>query len=161
MFGIGKKLLAVAGVLTAMAALPGTAAANCSCMCVDGAPDYVCTIPGFGSSGATPDCSSLQCDAPPPADPEPPADEPPVADGGDAVTPPEPGLVCKRRSIYRPDLGKYKSYKVCHPRLSEEQIARIEAIKERIKKRIAKRRARAAKYASRNGKRTGYWRWRS
>lgn len=165
MIGIGKKLLASAGLMAAatLAYLPGTAAAACSCMCVDGSPDWVCTTGGFGSTAepAPDSCAVMECPVTtPPADTTDPGtggDTPPVADGG-TVEPPEPGLVCKRRSVYRPDLGKYKTYKVCHPRLTEEQIARLEAFKQKIKERIAKRKARYAKYA-RHGKRN--WRWRS
>jgi hypothetical protein len=99
--------------LGAMVGAAPSALAECSCMCVDGAPYHVCT--GFVSTQEqTPQCDAeLEC---PTVDPtgtseDPPPEDPPIA----TVEPPHPGLQCERRSVYRPDLGKYKKYKVCKP----------------------------------------------
>jgi hypothetical protein len=109
----------VALSLAAMIVAAPSALAACSCMCVDGAPYNVCT--GFVSTQEqTAECDLLEC----PTVTDPPAEtsgdgttvEEPVA----AIDPPHPGLECERRSVYRPDLGQYKKYKVCKPSADAE-----------------------------------------
>lgn len=130
---------------------PGALAQNaCSCMCTDtGTAQWMCSTPF--STQAPESCAAMECpvvgspgtDTPPATDPveevPPPTDEvtDPVAGGGDVVEPPAAGLECKRRNVYRPDLGKYKTYKVCKPALSEEQQTRIAEYRARMKERWA------------------------
>ncbi|MDH3641330.1 MAG: hypothetical protein OES38_04500 [Gammaproteobacteria bacterium] len=115
--------------LTAMATWAPSAVAACSCMCVETTPLYVCT--GFvNSQTQTAECDAMACpatDVPPPEpEPEPDPVEEPVA----TIEPPHPGLECERRSVYRPDLGRYKKYKVCKPS-AEERHRRRHAMAER------------------------------
>jgi len=102
--------------LAAMAAWAPSALAVCSCMCVDATPYYVCT--GFVSTQEqTAECDLLEC--PSVSDTTPTQDPAPVEEPL-ALEPPHPGLNCDRRSVYRPDLGRYKQYKVCKPSADAE-----------------------------------------
>lgn len=97
---------------------PSALAADCSCMCVDATPLYVCT--GFvPTQTQTAECDVMEC----PTAEDPPADpvEEPVEEPVATIEPPHPGLECERRSVYRPDLGRYKRYKVCRPSADGER----------------------------------------
>ena len=100
------------------ASAPSAFAADCSCMCVDATPLFVCT--GFvPTQTQTAECDVMECptaDAPPTDPVEDPVEEP-VA----TIEPPHPGLECERRSVYRPDLDRYKQYKVCRPSADGER----------------------------------------
>ncbi|MCB1685203.1 MAG: hypothetical protein KDI31_11980 [Pseudomonadales bacterium] len=127
---------------------PGALAQNaCSCMCTDaGTAQWMCSTPF--STQAPESCAATQCpvagsgtdetptDTPPVTDPTDEVTDP-VADGTDVVEPPAAGLECKRRNVYRPDLGKYKTYKVCKPAMSEEEKARIAEYRARMQERWA------------------------
>ena len=103
--------------LGAMFASAPSALAACSCMCVDGSPFNVCT--GFVTTQEqTAECDALAC--PTVDEPAPNPAEEPVA----VIEPPHPGLECERRSVYRPDLAKYKQYKVCKPSADEQHRRR-------------------------------------
>lgn len=103
---------------------------DCACMCTDsGAAEWMCSSPF--STQVPQSCDSMQCPVaggtttePPAVDPDPVITDP-VTDVTDVVEPPAPGLECNRRNVYRPDLGKYKTYKVCRPEMTDEQKARI------------------------------------
>lgn len=91
---------------------PAMAIEACSCMCVEGEPDWVCVDAGPFVPTAPESCLAMEC----PSVVVPPVEE-------DTVDAPADGLVCKKRSVYRPDLGRYKRHKVCKPALSDEQLA--------------------------------------
>jgi hypothetical protein len=108
------RLLSLFTMSTAAMIVAPSAVADCSCMCVETTPYYVCT--GFSNSQTqTAECDLLDC----PVEDTEPAEEP-VA----AVEPPHPGLECERRSVYRPDLGTHKKYNVCKPSADEEHSRR-------------------------------------
>ena len=115
-------LFATLGYIPAMAQAADT---GCSCMCVDGAPNYVCVNAGPFAPTAPPECLAKQC---------PSVEAPPVVE--EKVTAPADGLVCKKRSVYRPDLGRYKRYKVCKPALSAEQLAARDARREMWRQKV-------------------------
>lgn len=110
--------------LGAMFASAPSALAACACMCVDGSPFNVCT--GFvNTQEQTPECDALACPAVDEPAPDPVTTTPdPVEDPVAVIDPPHPGLVCERRAVYRPDLGKYKKYKVCKPSADERHRRR-------------------------------------
>jgi hypothetical protein len=106
-FGSLLALSFVAMIATAPAAL-----ASCSCMCVDGGPLNVCT--GFiNSQEQTAECDLLSCPAV--DDPATTTTTTETEDPVVTVEPPHPSLQCEHRAVFRPDLGKYKNYKVCKP----------------------------------------------
>ncbi len=123
---------------------PAMAAEGCSCMCVDGAPNYVCVDAGPFAPTAPPECLAKQC---------PSVEAPPVVE--EEVTAPAAGLVCKKRSVYRPDLGRYKRYKVCKPALSAEQLAARAERREMWRQKIAAARANWNSKKTRSHKRYG------
>lgn len=140
---------------------PGALAQNaCSCMCTDaGTAQWMCSTPF--STQAPESCAAMECpvagsdpgdsptDTPPATDPTDEVTDP-VADGGDVVEPPVEGLECKRHNIYRPDLGKYKTYKVCKPAMSEEQKAKIAEYRARMQERWAAHQAKHQHSSRRN-----------
>ena len=108
----------------AMAAAAGT----CACMCVEGKGEYVCTASGFLQPTPTPGGCANTCaqQGPGAQDPlttrphpiaPPDSTQPPDNSTPDAVAtydPPVEGAYdCRDRKIWRPDLQKYKVYKVC------------------------------------------------
>ena len=95
-------VIAVLGYSPAMA----QDAAGCSCMCVEGSPEWVCANAGPFQPTAPASCTTMQC---------PSVETPPADTADDTVSAPSDGLVCKRRWVFRPDLGRYKRYKVCEP----------------------------------------------
>jgi hypothetical protein len=121
-----------------------TAAAECSCMCIEGVSYDVCT--GFlNTQTVTPACTeSLQC-------PEDPSVTEPVDGGntdtgsGDGAQPENPdtaGMDCRMRNVYRPDRGRYEPHPVCLPARAaaahewkkanrEAYLARLDAWRER------------------------------
>ena len=105
------KLSGPAALLLALAswAAAPAAVAECSCMCVDGVSYEVCT--GIVTTQAqTEECTAaLQC----PAEPEPTEPEDPPAD--DTTDTVDSDIDCRKRNVYRPDLGRYKEYTVCMP----------------------------------------------
>ena len=109
---------------------PAMAAEACSCMCVEGAPDWVCVDAGPFVPSPPASCLAKQC---------PSVEAPPVVE--EKVTAPAAGLVCKKRSVYRPDLGRYKRYKVCKPALSDEQLAARDERREMWRQKVAAARA--------------------
>ena len=64
----------------------------------------------------------------------------------DEVESPVAGYKCKRRAIYRPDLKKHKTYKVCRPMLSDEERA---AVAERFREMKARWKAAKKNYRKR------------
>ena len=148
------KLLSVFAMSTAAMIVAPSAVADCSCMCVDTTPLYVCN--GFQNSQTqTAECDLLSC----PVDqtePEPLPPEEPVA----TIEPPHPGLQCERRSVYRPDLGKYKKYKVCkpsadqhgnHPDAQQENAKNAEAWAARQQRMEAKWETQMARHHNKRG----------
>ncbi len=123
---------------------PAMAAEACSCMCVDGAPNYVCPNAGMFAPTATPECLAKQC---------PSVEAPAVVE--EQVTAPAAGLVCKKRSVYRPDLGRYKRYKVCKPALSDAQLAAHAERLEMWRQKVAAARANWDSKKNRSHKRYG------
>jgi len=93
---------------------------------------------------APPECLAKQC---------PSVEAPPVVE--EKVTAPAAGLVCKKRLVYRPDLGRYKRYKVCKPALSEEQLAARAERREMWRQKIAAARANWDSKKHRSHKRYG------
>ncbi len=138
---LATLLFATLGFSPAMAQ---TADNGCSCMCVDGAPNYVCVNAGMFAPSAPPECLAKQC---------PSVEAPPVVE--EKVTAPAAGLVCKKRLVYRPDLGRYKRYKVCKPALSEEQLAARAERREMWRQKIAAARANWDSKKHRSHKRYG------
>ncbi len=92
--------------------MANAAEAGCACMCVDAEPMYVCTGGFVNSQTTTTECSAqLHC----PAVTDPPPDVvPPITHANNPDVP--PGLECRPRNVWRPDLGRYKEYRVCSPR---------------------------------------------
>jgi len=121
--------------------------ALCSCMCTDTGPQWMCTIPVNVTAPSS--CAVMACptttpdpvEPPPPVEPEPEITDP-VTDATTVVDPPEAGLECNRRNVYRPDLGKYKTYKVCRPAMSDEQKAQIAEYRARKQEQWANQQAR-------------------
>jgi len=123
---------------------PAMAAEACSCMCVEGAPDWVCVDAGPFVPTAPASCLAKEC---------PSVEAPPVKE--DTVDAPADGLICKKRSVYRPDLGRYKRYKVCKPELSDEQLAARAERREMWRQKVAAARANWASKKTRSHKRYG------
>ena len=109
---------------------PAMAVEACSCMCVEGSPDWVCVDAGPFVPTAPASCLAMEC---------PSVEAPPVVE--EEVTAPAAGLVCKKRSVYRPDLGRYKRHKVCKPALSDEQLAARDERREMWRQKVAEARA--------------------
>ena len=131
--------------------LASPAAAACSCMCVDEVAYEVCT--GIVSTQAITaacttqlDCAAVPVEEPAPAPEEPaPPVEPPASAGTD--------LDCRRRNVYRPDLGHYKPYTVCMP-------ADRAAAHERLRAKRAEIKAQHAAWKENHGRRNhGHGRW--
>ena len=103
---------AIACLSLSLFIVPMANAAECACMCVDAEPMYVCTGGFVNSQTTTTECSAqLQC----PAVTDPPPDVvPPITHANNPDVP--PGLECRPRNVWRPDLGRYKEYRVCSPR---------------------------------------------
>jgi hypothetical protein len=128
-------------ILAALGSLPAVAAEEedaCSCMCVGGSPKWVCTTAGFGNPPEPASCPTMSC----PIDPDDPVEDEddPLYVG--AVVPPATGLVCQRRSVYRPDLGHYKRYSVCTPELSATHLADLAESQASWEEQLAATRAR-------------------
>lgn len=104
-----KPLCAAIACFSLSLFIAPNANAACACMCVDGVSMNVCT--GFVSSQSlTPECTAaLEC----PAVTDPAPVEPPITHADDPDVP--PGMACRTRNVWRPDLHKYKEYKVCSP----------------------------------------------
>ncbi len=143
MFAIKRTVLPGLGFLAAsLAAMtaPPAAAAECSCMCVDGVSYEVCT--GIVTTQAiTQQCTeALECPA---------VDAEPAPDDSASVDPPadtgDQDLDCRRRHVYRPDLGEYRPYKVCMP------AERAEAHDRRVAKRAEMRERYEAMRSDRDG----------
>ena len=172
-----RTLSGLALVLSAWAFQAPTAFAACECLCVDGAPYNVCTE-GFAgqTTETTQACTeALATDCPVP-DPdtaaaldqdttgEPAAEDPVVAEAS------KNGLDCKRRQVYRPDLGRHKVYKVCMPAgLAVSEAKRAEAkqrLAERKVEKVAAHQERKAwkgnweKQDRKAHSRTASWDWR-
>ena len=62
---------------------PAMAAEACSCMCVDGAPNYVCVNAGPFAPTAPPECLAMQC----PSVEAPPVEAPGVKPGASHILP--------------------------------------------------------------------------
>ena len=138
---LATLLFATLGYSPAMAQAADT---GCSCMCVEGAPDWVCVDAGPFVPSAPPECLAKQC---------PSVEAPAVVE--EQVTAPAAGLVCKKRSVYRPDLGRYKRYKVCKPALSAEQLAARAERREMWRQKVAAARANWDSKKSRSHRRYG------
>jgi hypothetical protein len=124
---------------------PAIAAEACSCMCVEGAPDWVCVDAGPFVPSAPASCLAMEC----------PSVEAPPETNDDTVDAPSDGLVCKKRSVYRPDLGRYKRHKVCKPALSDEQIAARDERREMWRQKVAEAHANWDSKKTRSHKRYG------
>ncbi len=143
MFAIKRTVLPGLGFLAAsLAAMtaPPAAAAECSCMCVDGVSYEVCT--GIVTTQAiTQQCTeALECPA---VEPEPA----PAPEDNASVDPPadaeDQDLDCRRRHVYRPDLGEYRPYKVCMPAeraaAHDRRVAKRAEMRERFESRFSHR----------------------
>lgn len=153
----------MASSLAAMVAAPSALGADaCSCMCVDATPYYVCT--GFVTTQTqTAACDTMQCPSVDEPAPEPTTEPDPVEEPVATIEPPHPGLVCERRSVYRPDLGRYKKYKVCKPSAKERHGHKHHANRhaKHHAKHQAKHRAKHARkseaWAARNERVKAHW----
>ncbi|MCZ6659067.1 MAG: hypothetical protein O7C67_17400 [Gammaproteobacteria bacterium] len=71
---------------------------------------YVCTGGFVNTQTTSAECTAaLEC----PALTDPPDDVPPITDAVDPNVP--PGMSCRPRNVWRPDLGEYTTYNVCSP----------------------------------------------
>ncbi|MCZ6642775.1 MAG: hypothetical protein O7F71_14445 [Gammaproteobacteria bacterium] len=131
--------------LTAPVAIAAEAG-TCACMCVDGIGEDVCTVSGFIQPTPTPGGCANVCTLqdPPTEDPlttPPDSTQPPDNSTPDAVVtydPPVEGAYdCRDRKIWRPDLQKYKVYKVC--RKNHRYLAKNDDHDKHRKKRKHKR----------------------
>jgi len=143
---IGSFATLILATLSYMPAMAEETTDPCSCMCIDGAPNWVCTTSGFGNPPEPASCRNMTC---PTILGDPGEDEAPGDEVG-AVEPPANGLVCTRRSVYRPDLGHYKRYNVCKPALSAEQLVYLAHLRATWQEKLAATRARRHSNSSRS-----------
>jgi hypothetical protein len=120
---IGKHFgsLLAAALTAATLSSAATAAESCACLCVEGAPYYVCNSFSGSTKQPTDACTAQLADACPVPDTEVPTG--PAGSPEQVPETPEPvnaaaranGLECQPRQVYRPDLAEHKVYTVCMP----------------------------------------------
>ncbi len=104
-----KPLLATIVCFSLSLFIVPSASAGCACMCVDAEPMSVCT--GFiDSQRTTLECAAvLDC----PALTDTGLTEPEITTADNPNVP--PGVACRPRHLWRPDLGEYTVHNICRP----------------------------------------------